>query len=140
MPRCNCCHILASVRRSSIWHCLWSQQYSISQMKITNLKIHRSQAVNETLLVLLALLCLIWVWFFCDFHKYQNLLWLWMHWQIQRTHFPLLLVSGFILWGKRSSCFTEKLVSLNANKIIHRNLTYFLRILCAWLSQGKIYS
>lgn len=140
MPRCNCCHILASVRRSSIWHCLWSQQYSISQMKITNLKIHRSQAVNETLLVLLALLCLIWVWFCCDFHKYQNLLWLWMHWQIQRTHFPLLLVSGFILWGKRSSCFTEKLVSLNANKIIHRNLTYFLRILCAWLSQGKIYS
>jgi len=71
-----------------------------------SLEISRGQAVNETLFVLLAALCLKWVWICCDFHRYQNLLRSWMCWQIERTYFRLLLASGFVLWGKRSSCFT----------------------------------
>lgn len=71
-----------------------------------SLKISRGQAVNELFLFFWLRCASHGCGFCCDFHRYQNLLRSWMHWQIQRTYFPLLLASGFVLWGKRSSYFT----------------------------------
>lgn len=71
-----------------------------------SLKISRGQAVNELFLFFWLRCASYGCGFCCDFQRYQYLLRSWMHWQIQRTYFPLLLASGFVLWGKRSSCFT----------------------------------